>query len=70
MPRTSLRTYAEGRRVPIEVNLARYGGPGEPAYGPAGVYEFVKNDDGAQRLQINAQNCLQLQDLRHQGPHA
>jgi len=43
--------------VPIEVNLARYGGP-ESRYCPAGVYEFVTNDDGAQRLQVNAQNCL------------
>ena len=22
------------------------------------VYEFVKNDDGSERLQINAQNCV------------
>ena len=43
--------------VPIEVNLARHGGP-EARYCPAGVYEFVENDDGAQRLQINAQNCV------------
>jgi electron-transferring-flavoprotein dehydrogenase len=30
----------------------------ESRYCPAGVYEFVKNDDGSDRLQINAQNCV------------
>ncbi len=44
-------------RVPVAVNLARYAGP-EARYCPAGVYVFVKGDDGADRLQINAQNCV------------
>ena len=46
--------------VPVNVNLAKFAGP-EARYCPAGVYEFVADTDkggNAQRLQINAQNCV------------
>ncbi len=43
--------------VAVATNLARYGGP-EARYCPAGVYEFVGVEEGAPRLQINAQNCV------------
>ena len=43
--------------VPVNVNWQTYAGP-ESRYCPAAVYEFVKNDDGSERLVINAQNCV------------
>ena len=43
--------------VPVGINLAKFAGP-EARYCPAGVYEYVKNDDNTDRLQINAQNCV------------
>jgi len=46
--------------VPVNTNLALYDGP-ENLFCPAGVYEFVDDEaagEGAQKLQINAQNCV------------
>jgi len=42
--------------VPVNVNLALYDGP-EARYCPAGVYEYIE-EGGAQKLQINAANCV------------
>ncbi|MCH9000303.1 MAG: electron transfer flavoprotein-ubiquinone oxidoreductase [Proteobacteria bacterium] len=44
--------------APVAYNLARYDAP-EQRFCPAGVYEILRDDDGANpRLQINAQNCV------------
>ena len=44
-------------QIPVAVNFARYAGL-EARYCPAGVYEFVKDQEGKARLQINASNCV------------
>lgn len=44
--------------VPVQNNLEIFGGP-EAKFCPAGVYEFVANEEGGNsKLQINAQNCI------------
>jgi electron-transferring-flavoprotein dehydrogenase len=43
--------------VPITVNLELYDAP-ETRYCPAGVYEIIGKEEGAPKLQINAQNCV------------
>ena len=43
--------------VAITVNWETYRSP-ETRYCPAGVYEIVGAEEGAPRLQINAQNCV------------
>ncbi len=62
----SFTNHQEGQRphlllkdpsVPVDVNLPVYGGP-SARYCPAGVYEFVKDDAGNDKFQINYQNCV------------
>ncbi|XP_042517463.1 electron transfer flavoprotein-ubiquinone oxidoreductase, mitochondrial isoform X2 [Macadamia integrifolia] len=43
--------------IPELVNLPEFAGP-ESRYCPARVYEYVPDEKGQQKLQINAQNCL------------
>ncbi len=43
--------------TPVSVNLKTYAGP-EARYCPAGVYEYIQDAEGQDRLQINAQNCV------------
>ncbi|CAN1253457.1 Electron transfer flavoprotein-ubiquinone oxidoreductase, mitochondrial [Linum perenne] len=43
--------------VPSRVNLPEYDGP-ESRYCPARVYEYIPDEKGELKLQINAQNCL------------
>ncbi|XP_052204803.1 electron transfer flavoprotein-ubiquinone oxidoreductase, mitochondrial isoform X2 [Diospyros lotus] len=44
-------------KIPELVNLSKYAGL-ESRYCPARVYEYVPDDKGKLKLQINAQNCL------------
>lgn len=44
-------------QIPITVNLEQYAGP-ETRYCPAGVYEFLYNEQQQPRLQINNGNCI------------
>lgn len=54
--------------APIAINLALYDGP-EQYYCPAGVYEFVRREDGsAPVLQINAQNCIHCKTCEIKDP--
>ncbi len=62
----SFTNHQEGQRphlllkddsVPVDVNLSQYAGPSQ-RYCPAGVYEFVKDDHGKDKFQINYQNCV------------
>lgn len=43
--------------VPNEINYKMYAGL-EEKYCPANVFEYIEEDTGGKKLQINAQNCL------------
>jgi len=54
-----LKVKDDKANVPLEVSLPTYGGP-EGRFCPAKVYEYVTDEDneGAMKLQINAQTCV------------
>ncbi|KAG0205768.1 hypothetical protein BGX28_002691 [Mortierella sp. GBA30] len=50
----------KNKDIPVERNLKVFDGP-EGRFCPAGVYEFVDDEngpEGSKRLQINSQNCI------------
>lgn len=47
----------EGKENIPQISRVDYGAP-EEKFCPAGVYEFIENDEGEKQLQINAQNCV------------
>lgn len=43
--------------IPVLINLGDYAGP-ESRYCPAGVYKFIKDENGNYKLHINSENCI------------
>ncbi|KAJ3188168.1 hypothetical protein HDU85_005318 [Gaertneriomyces sp. JEL0708] len=50
-------TLKRGQKDQLEKNLPEFGGP-EQKFCPAGVYEYIEEEAGKFRFQINAQNCI------------
>lgn len=46
-----------GPQPQLQRNLPKFGGP-EQKFCPAGVYEYVEDEQGQIKFQINAQNCI------------
>lgn len=44
-------------QIALTINWKEYQGP-EQRYCPAGVYEYLDDEEGEKRFQINAQNCI------------
>lgn len=47
----------KNQSVPVDINFKEYAGP-ESRYCPAGVYEFLRNEQDQPYLQINGANCV------------
>ncbi|AGF49148.1 electron transfer flavoprotein-ubiquinone oxidoreductase [Candidatus Kinetoplastidibacterium galati] len=45
------------KETPVLINLRDYAGP-ESRYCPAGVYKFIKDENGRYKIHINSDNCL------------
>jgi electron-transferring-flavoprotein dehydrogenase len=52
-----LRVKEGMENTPEEVSLKTFAGP-EQRFCPAKVYEYIEDENGKEKLQINAQNCL------------
>jgi electron-transferring-flavoprotein dehydrogenase len=52
-----LKVKSEKTSVPLEVSLPKFDGP-EGRFCPAKVYEYVPDEEGNTKLNINAQNCV------------